>query len=515
MKISIYDVRDKPLGQGGMGKVYLGSDNKGNLVAIKEMLAEYVTDADLRARFHQEVKISSQMEHPSIVKMYASFEENANLYLVMEYIEGETIEQYIRQRGAIEESEAIRLTCEILSALGYAHQKGFVHRDIKPSNIMIRQDGSVCLLDFGIAKDMNSTGLTVGQATIGTDGYMSPEQAGGYNIDHRTDIYSLGCVFFYMLTGHHAIEKKSNDHETRIAIIQNDFPQAIDYNRNISVNTQNILNKATHKNMMQRFQSCREFELELNGKRTMVIDNNNSISIGRGDCDIIVSHPKVSQHHADIKIETQSGYTKYLFQDRSTNGTIIDGKKIHNSEIEIYPQAYPVILLAGIAELKWNTIEEIFRKRGGFVSPVGIPLNQPVLRPKPVPIVNPGQYVNDVRDKAADEAFCSSCGAIIKKEAEICPYCGVRQKRLNSESSGKWIVVLVLTILGLNWISRFITGHIFTGIMVLLLNIITISTLSIGIGWIGFIVGMVIWITDLVKIGTKKWKTSDGIYLTP
>jgi serine/threonine-protein kinase len=363
MKISIYDIQEKPLGQGGMGKVYLGSDNKGNLVAIKEMLAEFVTDSDLRARFHQEITISSQMEHPSIVKMYASFEENGNLYLVMEYIEGETIEQYVRQRGPVEEAEAIRLMCEILSALGYAHQKAFVHRDIKPSNIMIRPNGSVCLLDFGIAKDLNSNGLTIGQVTIGTDGYMSPEQAGGYNIDHRTDIYSLGCVFFYMLTGHHAVEKKPNDYETRMAIIQNDFPQAVDYNRNISANIQNILNKATHKNMMQRFQSCREFELELYSKRTVVVDNNDSISIGRGDCDIIVAHPKVSQHHADIKIDLQPGYAKYLFQDRSTNGTVIDNKNIHNSEIEIYPHNHPVILLAGTAELNWATVEETFRKK--------------------------------------------------------------------------------------------------------------------------------------------------------
>ncbi|GHU12585.1 hypothetical protein FACS1894161_1140 [Spirochaetia bacterium] len=414
MKISIYDVQDKPLGQGGMGKVYLGADNKGNLVAIKEMLAEYVTDSDLRARFHQEVKISSQMEHPSIVKMYASFEENGNLYLVMEYIEGETIEQYVRQRGSIDEGEAIRLICETLSALGYAHQKGFVHRDIKPSNIMIRPNGSICLLDFGIAKDMNSNGLTIGQATIGTDGYMSPEQAGAYNIDHRTDIYSLGCVLFYMLTGHHAIEKRANDLETKMAIIQNDFPQVIDYNHNISANTQKILHKATHKNMMQRFQSCREFELELSNRRTMVIDNNNNISIGRGNCDIIIPHPKVSQHHADIRIEVQSGHTRYVFQDRSTNGTVVDGNKIHNTEIEIYPQTNPVILLAGTAELQWDAVEEIFRKKGNLNNPVGTPL----------------QRLEPMIEKAADEAFCSSCGATIWKEAEICPKCGVRQKNL-------------------------------------------------------------------------------------
>jgi serine/threonine protein kinase/TM2 domain-containing membrane protein YozV len=404
--------------------------------------------------------------------------------------------------------------CEILSALGYAHQKGFVHRDIKPSNIMIRPDGSVCLLDFGIAKDMNSNGLTVGQVTIGTDGYMSPEQAGGYNIDHRSDIYSLGCIFFYMLTGHHAIEKKTNDYETRMAIIQNDFPQVVDYNRNITARTQNILNKATHKNMMMRFQSCREFELELNGKRTMVANKSNSISIGRGDCDIIVSHPKVSQHHADIRIETQSGYTKYLFQDRSTNGTVINGEKILHREIEIYPQAHPVILLAGTAELKWNVVEEIFRKKRRNAGPEESLLNQPVPRPEPMPPANSGQYADNNRDKSANEAFCSSCGTIIKKGAEICPHCGVRQKRSDSESSGKWVAVLVLNIIGLNWISRFITGHVFTGIMILLLNIISVFIMTTDIGWVGLIASLVIWIIDLVKIVTKKWKTSDGIYLS-
>jgi serine/threonine-protein kinase len=459
------------------------------------MLAEYVTDSDLRARFHQEVKISSQMEHPSIVKMYASFEEKGNLYLVMEYIEGETIEQYVRRRGFIEEGEAIRLLCEILSALGYAHQKGFVHRDIKPSNIMIRSNGSVCLLDFGIAKDMNSNGLTIGQATIGTDGYMSPEQAGGYNIDHRSDIYSLGCVFFYMLTGRHAIEKKLNDHETRIAIIQNDFPQAADYNPNISANTQNALNRATHKNMMQRFQSCREFELELNNKRTMIMNNNNSISVGRGDCDIIIPNPKVSQHHADIRIDVQSGYTRYLFRDRSTNGTVIDGRQIHNGEIEIYPHTHPVILLAGIAELKWKTIEEIFQKKGNSVNPVN-----------------------------ANVKFCSHCGAAINKDAVVCVACGravsefkkreIESQEIKAASGGKKTAVFVLNLIGLNWISRFITGHIGTGILVLLLDIISWATVAIIIGWVGILIGCIIWVVDIITVCTNKWRTGDGIYLT-
>jgi hypothetical protein len=121
----------------------------------------------------------------------------------------------------------------------------------------------------------------------------------------------------------------------------------------------------------------------------MVIDNNNSISIGRGNCDIIVPHPKVSQHHADIRVEVQSGHTRYFFQDRSSNGTMIDGNTIHNSEVEIYPEARPVILLAGTAELKWETVEAIFKRKSNFVS---VPQN--IQQPPLGHIITP-QYTPD------------------------------------------------------------------------------------------------------------------------
>jgi TonB family protein len=242
----------------------LGTDPNGNLVAIKEMLAEFVNNAELRKRFHQEINILKTLEHPAIVKMYASFEERGNLYLVMEYVNGVTVGEYVRRHGVLSEKEAMRIISELLEALQLVHSHGYVHRDIKPGNIMIRPDGSVCLLDFGIAKDMNRvdkgmTSFTSFGAAIGTVGYMSPEQAEGNNIDHRSDIYSLGCVLFYMLTGQHAVKEESNEIKTRLSIINNPFPSAKLYNPNISNNIQTVLSKATDKNMTKRFQSCHEF----------------------------------------------------------------------------------------------------------------------------------------------------------------------------------------------------------------------------------------------------------------
>ncbi|MDR1169628.1 MAG: protein kinase [Prevotellaceae bacterium] len=379
MKILIYNVQDIPIGGGGMGEVYLGTDPQGRRVAIKKMRAELTADADLRAFFHKEVNTLTQLEHPFIVKVHASFEEWGSLYMVMEYVEGETIEQYVRRCGRIGENEAVRLFSDILSATGFVHQKGFVHRDIKPSNIIVKPDRNICLIDFGIVKDMNhSSGHTVTQI-IGTDGYMSPEQAGAMNIDQRSDIYSLGCVLYYMLVGDHAIKKKSSDHDTRIAILQGVFPRAKDFNPVLSDHIQRILDKATDKNMLKRFQSCREFELEMNDCRTIVTDDNkasDAVSVGREGCDINFPpyEKKISRRHLDIikKYNPQSTEKAFIIiRDRSTNGTVINGEKIHNSEKTInHWDVHDVkILLAGEVELKWADVEAALARKSNVTKP--------------------------------------------------------------------------------------------------------------------------------------------------
>ncbi|MDR1330710.1 MAG: protein kinase [Tannerella sp.] len=371
MKISIYDVKDEPVGYGGMGRVYQGIDPRGNTVAIKEMRAEFVTDAHMRARFHKEAVTLAQLEHPSIVKMHSSFEERGCLYLVMEYVEGETVEQCVKRKGIIDESEAVRLLSDVLSALDYAHANGLVHRDIKPGNIMIRPDRSACLLDFGIVKDLNDGSLTTARLVIGTDGYMSPEQAEGYHVDRRSDIYSLGCVLFYMLTGRHAIPRQKSDYDTRQAVIQNALPKAKDFNPCVSDALQAVLDRAMNRNMLMRFQSCREFGMELRSGATAVTgrSGNAVISIGREECDIVIIHSSVSRHHADMEAVRCPDGIIYRFMDRSTNGTTIDGEKIHLAMKEIpvlqNAQRRPSILLAGTAGLEWTEIEAAFGKKSG------------------------------------------------------------------------------------------------------------------------------------------------------
>ena len=220
------------------------------------------------------------------------------------------------------------------------HEAGIVHRDIKPSNIMVRPDGSICLLDFGIAKDLdNNNGNTIPGSILGTNGYMSPEQAAGYSINYRSDIYAVGCVFFYMLTGHHAFNTLSNEFETKDSIINDEFPKLSKYKKGISDVLQKVLDKATAKNMMQRYQSCYEFMSALsNGTNVSNISSRNmpvKISVGREMCDIIVndSARKISRHHADIELKEFTGGKYYVFTDCSSNGTIVNRKSVCKTSV--------------------------------------------------------------------------------------------------------------------------------------------------------------------------------------
>src|SRR5947209_1120662 len=199
-----------PIGRGGMGEVYLAADRRlGRKVALKLLPTSFTQNADRLRRFEQEARAASALNHPNILTIYEIGEVAGAHFIATEFIEGETLRQYLR--GAQPDvSEALRITIQIADALAAAHKAGIIHRDIKPENVMLRPDGYVKVLDFGLAKlsEPQLTYQSDGEAptlglvntnpgmVMGTVNYMSPEQARGQEVDARTDIFSLGVVLY-------------------------------------------------------------------------------------------------------------------------------------------------------------------------------------------------------------------------------------------------------------------------------------------------------------------------------
>ena len=358
----------KVIGQGGMGSVYEGRSGDGKRVAIKMMNSKATMNPEFKELFYIEAAALKKMRHPSVVGIVDNpfSDEHGNMYLPMEYVDGETIEHHVEMAGPYTEFTAKDLMGKILDAMAYIHRMGCIHRDIKPSNIMVRPDGSICIIDFGIAKDMKtSTGKTIGRI-IGTDGYMSPEQAKGDSIDYRTDIYSLGCLLHYMLTGSHAIKKRSNDYDTICSILNDEFPRAKTFNPHLSDQTQEAILKAVDKNMLRRFQTVMEFKSGL-FRETVVDPNRVKVSVGRRECDITIPSDYISGHHLEIEYReercTGSIHRYLLFTDSSTNGTSVDGKYLRHGSIKIpfsfeNPSPLPNVWLAGRSEylLDWEEV---------------------------------------------------------------------------------------------------------------------------------------------------------------
>ncbi|MFN8080813.1 MAG: Stk1 family PASTA domain-containing Ser/Thr kinase [Kineosporiaceae bacterium] len=207
-----YEVGDL-LGRGGMAEVHLGRDTRlGRVVAIKLLRVDLARDPIFQARFRREAQSAASLNHPAIVAVYDTGEEQlvdaagsliALPYIVMEYVEGRTLRELLRDGRPLDLGQALELTSGVLSALEYSHRAGIVHRDIKPANVMLTPDGDVKVMDFGIARALAdvSTTMTATQAVIGTAQYLSPEQARGETVDARSDLYSAGCLLFELVTG--------------------------------------------------------------------------------------------------------------------------------------------------------------------------------------------------------------------------------------------------------------------------------------------------------------------------
>ncbi|MBN1301984.1 MAG: protein kinase [Melioribacteraceae bacterium] len=190
------------LGRGGMGVVYKARDEKlDRYVAIKVLAVKAVDKERFIERFKREAKNHAQLSHPNIVTVYGFIEYEGLLGIVMEYVEGESLEKVLFKQNRLHVFDVVYIIRQVLLAIGYAHSKGFVHRDIKPSNIIINHEGTVKIMDFGISKSIVEKGMTRTGSKVGTVLYMSPEQIKGESTDHLTDIYAIGCTMYEMITG--------------------------------------------------------------------------------------------------------------------------------------------------------------------------------------------------------------------------------------------------------------------------------------------------------------------------
>jgi len=365
------------IGRGGMGCVYKGTDSAGHLVALKMMSNKVTCYPEYRALFQAEVETLRLMNHPWVVHIVGNpyQDSEGNLVLPMEYVEGQTLDRIVSRQGPLSVADATRIMSDVLEAMQYVHDRRKIHRDIKPSNIMVRPDGSICIIDFGIAKDAKiGSGNTVGRI-IGTDGYMSPEQANGLNIDLRTDIYSLGCVFYFLLTGRHAISKGSNEYETINSILNYNVCPPSSLVRSVPANIDRVVMKAMDKNMTLRYATAAEFRAALNGTPASYGDCAAAkVTIGSAhDNDIVVNNEYVSRHHLVIEGRTDhiNGLVNnyMVVTDNSTNGTAVNGRPLRHSSINVgYDRTveYPHLLLAARAEcpVNWKQVIGILHQKG-------------------------------------------------------------------------------------------------------------------------------------------------------
>lgn len=263
------------IGQGGMGSVYKVRDlNTDRIVALKLLKPELCEDKAVLKRFQQEAASLAELDHENIVAVYDhGITSDGAPFLIMQLLEGDTLAGFISKNGKLSPSQAIELTLQICRGLDYAHKKGFVHRDIKPSNIVLLNDGinlTIKLLDFGIAKIIESksaatTNLTQTGDVFGTPAYMSPEQCQGGDIDSRTDIYSLGCVLYEMLTGKQPF---AGTNAIQVALKHiNGTPDTFTSklpDGDVLHSLEEIVLKCMRKESRARFQSVSELEADLN-----------------------------------------------------------------------------------------------------------------------------------------------------------------------------------------------------------------------------------------------------------
>ena len=253
----------RSIGEGGMANVYLGYDTiLDRSVAIKVLRGDLSNDEKFVRRFQREALSASSLAHPNIVEMYDVGEDDGLYYIVMEYIEGKTLKQLLKKRGNLTLSEAIDIMLQLTEGMAHAHDSYIIHRDLKPQNIMIKDDGQIKITDFGIAMALNATQLTQTNSVMGSVHYLPPEQASGKGSTIKSDIYSMGIIFYELLSGSLPF-RGDNAVEIALKHMKDPLPSLRESNPAIPQSIENIIIKATAKNPKNRYDNVRSMHQDL------------------------------------------------------------------------------------------------------------------------------------------------------------------------------------------------------------------------------------------------------------
>ncbi|HEV2787569.1 MAG TPA: protein kinase, partial [Solirubrobacteraceae bacterium] len=258
---------DAQVGTGGMSTVYRAFDTVlERQVAIKLMHREIARDSDQLERFRREARAVAQLNHPHVVGVIDAGEEgdpdHPTPYIVFEYVEGETLKQRIRRHGRLPIAESIAYAIEVARALGAAHERHIVHRDVKPQNVLVDEEGTAKVTDFGIAYIRSQEGLTADGRVLGTTDYVSPEQALGHAVSGQSDLYSLGVVLFEMLTGEVPF-KGENQIAVAMKHVREDLPDVQARRPEVSAALAAVIDRATAKDLERRYRDAHEMIADL------------------------------------------------------------------------------------------------------------------------------------------------------------------------------------------------------------------------------------------------------------
>lgn len=334
------------IGQGGMADVFLAIDTILNRhVAIKILRSDQSTDAISILRFEREAQAATTLAHPNIVEIYDVGEYKNHHYIVMEYVAGKTLKKVIRDRAPLLNLEAVDTMRQLTSAVAEAHKRGIIHRDIKPQNVIVKSDGSLKILDFGIATAKGSAQLTQANNVMGSVHYLAPELAKGEPASPQSDIYALGIVFYEMLTGDVPFKA---DQAIQIALqhMREPMPSVRKANPNVPQSVENIIIRATAKNPKLRYQSCDEMLNDLEKCMSPEHQNDKPLSLN----DPIDKTPTKQE-----KEDTKAGMTRSTSLSRIANKRT----KIYITAILVLFAMFAVIaglFLAGILPLKSKNV---------------------------------------------------------------------------------------------------------------------------------------------------------------